>query len=73
MFNKNNNNNIYLLKSQIIYIYIYIYSEYNTNSEYKWTPQGLVHVIHNCEGAPYNTIQIVTFVFLCFNLSFLSS
>ena len=31
----------------------------------------LVHVINNCERAPDNTIQIVTFFFLCFDLSFI--
>ena len=31
----------------------------------------LIHVINNCERPPDNTIQIVTFVLLCFHLSFI--
>ena len=31
----------------------------------------LVHIINNCEVPPENTIQIVTFFFLCFDLSFI--
>ena len=55
------NNNTYLLN--------YTYN----NSGYKWTPQEviLVHVINNCEGPRTIQKQIVTFFFLCFDISFI--
>ena len=62
--------------NRMLYVYsihhIYLLNHTYNNSGYKWIPQEVIDMLNNCEDPRtiyLYTKQIVTFFFLCFDLS----